>query len=182
MEKIKIEPFFDLEWIMQISGESRLGGDAVQRLAKYHEQWSRYLQAFKIKADNLNYLAIWLDEKVEIEIDALWQNSPSESFMLNALAQCLCMGAVHGLMPEVEEHGCAPVPIANSELIAAILDHKLPYGQKNNYLYALRRYGVLTYLPWQGGCEICALNDSCTHKNASSKTCSPMFVELQGMD
>ena len=43
-------------------------------------------------------------------MDKAWESSPSNAFLYNALAQTMCMAAVHAVIPEVQDAGCAPAP------------------------------------------------------------------------
>jgi len=157
-EHLAIRPYFDLELLMSMSQETRLGGAATERLMELWEQWLPEAHALRVKTDSVEYLAVWLNETVEEEVDKAWDQSPSEAYLYNALAQVLCMSAVHGILPEVQDAGCAPAPRASDTLRAALAAEGLPYTSSGT---PARRYAVVTHYPFKGGCEICALQHAC---------------------
>ena len=83
-----------------------------------------------------------LDESVEQDVDKAWESSPSNAFLYIALAQSMCMAAVHAVIPEVQDAGCAPAPNPTATLRealeagkpvvaleATIISHGMPYPQ-----------------------------------------------------
>jgi hypothetical protein len=157
-EHMEIHPYFDLELLMSMSGETRLGGAVTERLMQMWEQWLPEVHALRIGTDPVEYLAVWLNEKVEEDVDKAWEESPTEAYLYNALAQVLCMGVVHGILPEIQDAGCAPAPRATDKLRAALAAEGLPYTPSDTLA---RRYAVLTHYPFKGGCEICTLLHAC---------------------
>ena len=157
-EHMEIHPYFDLELLMTISQETRLGGAATERLMRLWEQWMPELHALRVKAGAIEYLAVWLNEKVEEDIDKAWEESPSEAYLHNALAQVLCMSAVHGILPEIQDAGCAPAPRTTDALRAALAAEGLSYTPSGT---PARRYAVVTHYPFKCGCEICNLQNAC---------------------
>lgn len=153
-------PYFDLEFFLQTAGETRLAGDEMDECLALWENWAAELRCIPVTATGKTYLAVWLGEGVEKTVDAAWEESPSKGFRLNALAQTLCMCAVHDRLPEVEDAGCAPVPKPDENLAAALCAAGLTARAANGMEYA-RRYTVVTRQPFAGGCEICALVASC---------------------
>jgi hypothetical protein len=157
-EHIEIHPYFDLELLMSMSQESRLGGAVTERLMQLWEQWLPEVHALHIKTDPIEYLAVWLNEKVEEDVDNAWDHSPSDAYLYNALAQVLCMSTVHGILPEVQDAGCAPAPRTTDKLRASLAAEGLPYTSSG---MPARRYAVVTHYPFKGGCEICTLQHAC---------------------
>ncbi len=157
-------PYFDLELFLLTAGETRLGGRETEECLLFWEQWSAFLACKTVAAQNRTFLAVWLGEEVETAVDAAWEASPSRGFLLNALAQTLCMCAVHERIPEIEEAGCAPVPAPDMDLARALTDAGLPArppaDMEGGLLFA-RRFAVVTRIPFSGACEICALLPSC---------------------
>lgn len=153
-------PYFDIELFLLSSGESRLSGDETDRCAALWSQWAAHISVAAVTALGRQYLAVWLSEAVEQAVDEAWGESPSKGFRLNALAQTMCMCAVHERVPEVEEAGCAPVPPPSTELAAALTAKGLPARAANGMELA-RRYAVVTLAPFSGGCEVCSLLSSC---------------------
>ena len=157
-EHVEIHPYFDLELLMSMMQETRLGGAATERLMRLWEQWMPEVHALRIKTDTNEYLAVWLNEKVEEDVDKAWNQSPSDAYLYNSLAQVLCMSTVHGILPEVQDAGCAPAPRTTDKLRAALSAEGLPYTPSGTLA---RRYAVVTHYPFKGGCEICSLQHAC---------------------
>lgn len=103
-----VRPVFDMELMLGLLQETRLGGQVMESLADAWERWLPHLRAMILTVESKQYLAIWLDEDVEREVDDTWGRSATEGFRLNALAQTMIMGAVYQIVPEVEAAGCAP--------------------------------------------------------------------------
>lgn len=159
IESVNVTPYFDVELIMGISQEKRLGGAALERLATLWERWLPELSVRIIDTGKVKYLVAWLGESVESTVDASWAESPSQAYLDNALAQALCMGAVHTALPEIEEAGCAPAPRPTDALREALAQAGLPY--KDDGAALSRRYAVVTHYPFKGACEICHLQAQC---------------------
>jgi len=157
-EPLEIHPYFDLELIMSMGQETRLGGAVTERLMLLWEQWMPEVHALHVKTDPIAYLAVWLNETVEEEVDRAWVESPSDAYLYNTLAQVLCMSTVYGILPEVQETGCAPAPHVTDKLRAALSAEGLPYTPSGT---PTRRYAVVTHYPFKGGCEICSLQHAC---------------------
>lgn len=151
----KIEPGFDLEEFMNFSHESRISSEALDAMNDLWQKWTGLIRAEKVSAGQDSCLAIWLPAEIEAEIDSAWEKSPSEGFMLNNLAQYLCMAAVAELVPQTIDIGCAPTPRMSKDMEAAAANCGATLDGK------LARYAVLTWFPFRGGCEICALSNGC---------------------
>lgn len=156
----QLQPYFDIEDFMALSQEKRLGGAVLERLLGLWETWLPRLRACQITSGASSWLAVWLPEEVEAAVDEAWAQSPSEGFLINSLAQYLCMTGVQELLPQVEAGGCAPSPRPTPELRAALAEQGLPYKSGDSSLLE-RRYAVLTYFPFRGGCEVCHLRPVC---------------------
>ena len=167
-----IHPYFDLELLMSMSQETRLGGAATERLMQLWEQWMPEVRALRIKTEPVEYLAVWLNEKVEEDVDKAWEQSPSDAYLYNALAQVLCMSTVHGILPEVQDAGCAPAPRTTDALRAALGAEGLPYTPSGT---PARRYAVVTHYPFQGGCEICSMQHACPKAQGSGEGTSVLL-------
>ena len=87
----QIQPYFDMEAFMNMSRETRLGGAVLERLVKLWGEWLPELKAYEVGTGKISYLAIWLPESVEQAVDEAWGKSPSDGFLINNLAQFLCM-------------------------------------------------------------------------------------------
>jgi len=165
----QIQPYFDMEAFMNMSRETRLGGAVLERLVKLWGEWLPELKAYEVGTGKISYLAIWLPESVEQAVDEAWGKSPSDGFLINNLAQFLCMAAVQELLPEVEDGGCAPSPRPTSALREAGLG--LPYKSEESSLLS-RRYAVVTHFPFRGGCEICHMQSHCPKGQGQTESAS----------
>ena len=172
-----VRPVFDMELMLGLLQETRLGGQVMENLANAWERWLPCLRAMIIDTDGKRYLAIWLDESVEREVDDTWKQSATEGFRLNALAQTMIMGAVYQLLPEVEQAGCAPAPKPTPALSAALEAEGIPYQEPDGPTLC-RRFSVLTWMPFRGACDICHLRDHCPKAAANAE--SFHSVELPG--
>ena len=120
--------YFDMEGFMALSQESRLGGATLERLCKLWEEWMPQLKVCEIKTAKISYLAVWLPESVEQQVDAAWEKSPSDGWQDNNLAQCTAhMAAVQEVLPQVEDAGCAPAPRPTEALREALSGLGLEY-------------------------------------------------------
>lgn len=155
--EIAVRPVFDLEEFMHFSKETRLDGDALESLGVLWENWAQKLAALQIGGGAHPWLAVWLPASVEEAVDAAWSQSPSQGYLMNCLAQYMCMSAVQELLPQTAAGGCAPAPRPDAALRAPL--EELALVGANGAL--VRRYAVITYYPFRGGCEICALNADC---------------------
>ena len=176
-EKINATPYFDLELIMRNSQETRLGGEAFDRFLSLWEDWKSKLNVYTVDTGKIKYLVTWLPEEVEISIDDAWADSPSKAYADNALAQTLCMSAVHSILPEVENAGCAPAPRPTDNLRTALNEIGLSYKEEGPSLS--RRFAVVTHYPFKGGCEICHLQKNCPKGQGQSGEAS---FELPGYE
>lgn len=160
VKELPAQSEFDLELLMAVSQETRIGGDLMDALSDAWDCWIPHARARQIETEKGSYLLVWLDEAVEDDVDEKWEEAPSEAFMYNALAQVMCMGIVHMLVPQVEEVGCAPAPVPTDALADALEAegvHYLAVGEPG----LSRRFAVVTPYPFRGGCEICALLKKC---------------------
>lgn len=155
---LDIEAYFDLEDFMNFSKESRLDADTLKLLNELWEQWGAQARIMKLERGKQTWLAVWLPQEVEDAIDEAWARSPGEGYLLNSLAQYICMVAVQALVPQAADGGCAPSPKPGLEFRQAMLDCGLAQEQSGALL---RRYAVVTYFPFKGGCEICGMQENC---------------------
>ena len=176
-ECLQITPDLDVELLLGLMQEKRLGGLVLEDLATVWQSWLDKLYAVKLKLGDKEYIAVWLDEEIEHMVDQKWKDAPSESFRLNCLAQSMCMSAVYQLIPEVEYAGCAPAPSLSDDsvnelaynLASALRAEKIPYHNIGISGLA-RRFSVLTPYPFQGACEICSLHEQCPKANANPES------------
>lgn len=164
-----IRPYFDMEGFMRMSQETRLGGAVLERLAGLWGEWLPLLKTCEVTAGKISYLAVWLPESVEQQIDMAWEKSPSDGFMVNNLAQFMCMAAVHEMLPQVEDAGCAPSPRVTENLRHALSSLGLDYTED---ALPARRFAVVTHYPFRGGCEICHLQSRCPKGQGQAESAS----------
>jgi hypothetical protein len=179
VKQLEVTPHFDLELFMNVSQETRIGGEIMDRISGIWERWLAHAHVREITTPAGGYLLAWLDAAVEDEVDDHWEQAPSEAFMINALAQTMCMGLVHAVLPEVEEVGCAPAPHATQSLADALASEGLSYATPGEPTLS-RRYAVVTSYPFKGGCELCALRERCP--KAGGTAAEPASVTLPGFE
>lgn len=160
IESLNVVPYFNLENIMEMSKETRIGGEVMDKLIEKWKEWLPHLHARILKTEKISYLLVWLDSTVDENVDALWENSPSQAYLYNSVAQVMCMGTVHQLLPEIEEAGCAPAPRPTDTLIEILSSPDFP-SYKGDGPALSARYAVLTHYPFKGSCEICHLQKDC---------------------
>lgn len=160
----KITPSFDIEEFMHFSKETRLESDMLENLLTLWEQWVAKLNCQKIESGKKSWVALWLPEEIEIAVDETWQNTPSQGYLMNSLALYLCMSAVQELIPQTADSGCAPMPKPDSALKNQLAS--LGIADKDGSIK--KRYAIITYYPFKGGCEICGLSDQCPKNTTDS--------------
>lgn len=174
-EKMDVTPWFDMELFMSVSQETRIGGEVMDRFMELWKTWTPLLTVKRLDTGKIQYLLVWLDEKVADTVDKAWEDSPSSAFLYNALAQTLCMSAVHSIIPEVEEAGCAPAPKPTEALRAALQAEGIPYKNDKDPTLSLR-YAVVTHFPFKGGCEICVLQRDCPKGQGQSSQSASLVL------
>ena len=174
LKPLDVEPCFDMEMFLSVSQESRIGGELMERIATLWEEWAPHAHAVSFDCGGQGYLLVWLGDVVDEAIDRAWDTRPSEAFFLNALAQVMCMSLVYSVVPQVETAGCAAAPKTSPELGKILAEAGVPYADDGPTLS--RRFAVLTYTPFKGGCEVCSLIKNCP-KGSGAKSLS---VELPG--
>ena len=168
---LAVQPEFDLEEFMNFTKESRIANEALEHLISLWESWRNELQAVTIQHKGKSGLAIWLPEGIERYVDEAWQKSPGEGFLINGLAQYMCMAAVQDVIPQAADGGCAPSPQPALPLTEALGELGLIDRAKSG-LNLLRRYAILSYYPFKGGCEICAMWEQCPKANGHGEFAS----------
>ncbi|MCR4666675.1 MAG: hypothetical protein K5657_05205 [Desulfovibrio sp.] len=167
---------------MEMSHESRIGSAILERIESLWDSWSALLSVKQITIGKIGYLAVWLPEDVEQDVEETWKVSASEGFLLNSLAQYLIMSTVQDLLPEVEDGGCAPSPRPTAALRETLAELGLPYKSETSSLLSLP-YAVVTHFPFRGGCEICHLQDHCPKGQGKAEDASillPGFERKEG--
>jgi hypothetical protein len=162
IEIYKVTPCLDLELLLVNSEMTSIEGKTAEKLMKKWAEWMPFLHARRLELDNKAYLAVWLDADIETAVDKAFASSPSEGFLLNSLAQTLCMGAVCDIVPCVTATGCAALP-EFTEALRAVLA-RLGLCRVSGSLTLTRRYAVVTHFafaPEHIGCAECSLIEQC---------------------
>lgn len=172
IERMEAEPVFELEEFMNFARETRISRQTLETLINFWQNWQNKIAAMQITSGGKSWLAIWLPEEIEREVDKAWEASPSEGFLINSLAQYMCMAAVEQMLPEAAGGGCAPAPepaLALTDALAQLGLLKLNERGKATLgdTALIRRYAILTYYPFRGGCEICAMRKDCPKANGA---------------
>ncbi len=165
IEKLSVSPNFDFELVMGLMQETRLGGQVLEEMVATFERWMPHLNALLLRAGGKKYVAVWLDEKVEEEVDAVFAESSEKGFRMNCVGQAMIMNAVYQLIPEVEDAGCAPAPKPSDDLARVLESAGIPYLEARTGL--VRRFSTLTGYPFRGACDVCWLRPDCPKANGS---------------
>lgn len=168
LETAKFQPRFDFGFFLKNAEEPGMGETEISECRYLWAQWSHHLFSDVAKTRESDILAVWLGREVEEEIDAAWADSPSHGYLLNALAQTLCMCAARERLPELEAAGCAPVPLPTPELASALSVAGLP-ARTGTGLVLARRYSVVTPIPFTGLCAACSLRRECPSRTELKK-------------
>jgi len=147
----------DLSFYLQISGYDTLEPGEVGKITTYWQKWFKYFKAYTL-GEPRGFLAVFLDQEVEREIEGVWLSSPSEALYLDTLAKTMLMAGVKEFVPQLAQLGCAPFPKVNKEIRRKIASTGLEI-KKNGTLS--HKYAVFTYFPYKGGCEVCRLQEDC---------------------
>ncbi len=177
-EKIELTPQFDFFSLLELLEEKKLGGEVIDELGDAWDRWLNHLHIYSLKIGKIGYLLLWLDEAVEEEIDTKWNDSPTDSFRFNCLAQNLIVTAIQELLPAVADAGCAPAPRPTDSLLDVLEEMGVPYN--DNVTALTRRFATITHNPFRGACEICHLQEECPKAKANEQ--SFHSVELKGYE
>ena len=107
--ELDIQPDFDFSTFLFLAQVDEVGPQEMLAVLDVWERWLPMLKIYKL-GDRKGHVLIYLEQGVEDEVDKVWADSPSEGFKHEAIAQTMIMGSLKGLMPELGEKECAPVP------------------------------------------------------------------------
>lgn len=159
---------FDMWFYAEISQEQRLDHDLLMKLEPKWNEWIQNLKGYSLK--NVegagSWLLLFLDGPAEEEIDAIWKESPSDGMHLHSLAITMVMGAARELIPELNEHKCAPLPTPVAPIQDAFEELGLEWVSETTIN---RKYAVFTHMPYKGGCAICAMEEDCPTKQLADR-------------
>ncbi len=155
--ELAIQPEFDFSTFLFLSQIDELGPQEMMAVLDTWDKWLPHLKIYKL-GDRKEHVVIFLEDDVEDQVDEIWKASPSEGFKHEAIAQTMIMGTLKGLMPELGEKECAPVPEPTKPLRRTLEKIGLDM-QESGALN--RKYSTITPYPHRYGCERCHLKDSC---------------------
>ncbi len=151
----------DIEAFMGLAQIKGLEGRETVELLEFWSKWRPCLRVYFLGRKK-GYLAIYMERQVEDEIDAIWEQSPSKGFKMQALVQTMIMGVLRELMPEVSRNQCAPVPRPGKVLKKSLSRIGLELFDEGALNY---KYSTLTYYPFRNGCDVCYLLSTCPKIN-----------------
>lgn len=161
LEKMTVEPSFDLEYFMEISGLMRVDHDLMELIERYWSDWTKALQAYRMEPTRSDgddgFLLVYLDEDSENQVQQAFEANPHHGFAFHNLAITLVMSAAQSLMPELAG-GCVPMPTPDREAKKKFKKLGLEWNETGSMN---RSYAVFTPYPYRGGCEVCHSCDTC---------------------
>lgn len=157
ISELDIQPEFDFSTFLFLAQVDEIGPQEMLSVLGTWEKWRLNLKVYQLGACK-GHVLVYLEKKVEDEVDEIWKASPSEGFKHEAIAQTMIMGTLKALMPELGEKECAPVPEPTKPLRRTL--EKLGLDLQESGAMN-RKYATLTPYPHRYGCERCHLKDSC---------------------
>jgi len=160
VEKLKVEPEFDMMLYLEISGSNRLDHELLGLFETHWEAWKPHFKAMKFtpEGSKKGVLLVYLAEEAEALVEEAWQRSPSQGFALHNLAITMVMTAVRQLVPEVDEGACAPLTAPDRDVKRRFAKLGIEWKEEGA---VNRQYAVFTPMPYSGGCEICLMRETC---------------------
>ncbi|WP_319466123.1 hypothetical protein [uncultured Pseudodesulfovibrio sp.] len=161
LTSLQPKPEFDMMYFMEVAGETRIDQDIMEEFEPFWDKWAaNNLKAYEISNPDGegNFLLIFLDEEAESSIEGIWQDSPTHGLLFHSLAITMVMSAAEGFVPELSNGKCAPLPRPGDVVLGAFEELGLTWNQEGT---VNRKYAVLTPYPYNGGCEICYLSETC---------------------
>lgn len=152
-----VEPNFDFSTFLFLAQMDEIGPHEMHAILNTWERWLPHLKIYKL-GERKGHVAIFLEEPVEHEVDAIWKDSPSEGFKHEAIAQTMIMGTLKMLMPELGEKECAPVPEPTKPIRRTL--ERVGLAMEDSGALS-RKYSTITPYPHRYGCERCYLKDGC---------------------
>jgi hypothetical protein len=166
IKEIAVRPEFDMWQYCEISQETRIDHGLLEELEPRWKEWLSHLKAYTLenRAGEGRFVLVFLGAEVEDVIDAAWGDAPSIGMALHNLAICMVMNSLQGLMPELADNRCAPIPRPGRGVIEAFARLGLTWREEGSLD---RKYAVFTPYPYAGGCEICCICETCPKRKLS---------------
>jgi len=155
------QPEFDMMYFMEIAGETRIDGDILEDFEEFWDKWAvNNLKAYELSntEGEGNFLLIYLNKDVDDAIEGIWQDSPTHGLLFHALAITMVMSSAQGFVPELQAGQCAPLPRPGEGVLGAFEELGLTWNDEGS---VNRKYAVLTPYPYNGGCEVCYMSETC---------------------
>lgn len=163
------KPEFDIVYYMDIAGESRIDQEMMDEFEPFWDKWAKNnLKAYEIVNPDGEgkFMLIFLDHEVDDSIEGIWQDSPTHGLLFHALAITMVMSTAQGFVPELQDGQCAPLPRPDDQMLEVFKELGLTWNQEGT---VNRKYAVLTPYPYNGGCEICYMSDTCPKSTTKSQ-------------
>lgn len=166
IKEIEVRPEFDMWQYCEISQETRIDHATMEELEPRWTEWLKQLKAYTLKntAGAGQFVLVYLDKEAEDVIDGAWGDAPTLGMALHNLAICMVMNALQGLMPELSENRCAPIPKPGKGIVEAFATLGLTWRDEGSLDH---KYAVFTPYPYAGGCEICSISETCPKRKLS---------------
>lgn len=151
------QPDFDFATFLFLAQIDQIGPQEMRAVLETWERWLPHLKIYKL-GERKGFVLVYLEETVEKDVDKIWNDSASEGFKHEAIAQTMIMGTLKALMPELGEKECAPVPEPTKSLRRTL--EKIGLSMHESGALS-RKYSTITPYPHRYSCERCYLKDSC---------------------
>ncbi|WP_243547101.1 hypothetical protein [Pseudodesulfovibrio tunisiensis] len=160
-------PAFDMMYFMEIAQETRLDQDLMEEFEPRWDKWLNHCRAYHLEntQGEGSFALLFLEEEVEDEIEGIWQDSPTHGLLFHSLAITMVMTAAQDLIPELASGHCAPLPRPGKGILDAFAELGLTWNDEGT---VNRKYAVLTPYPYNGGCEICYMSETCPKSTVRS--------------
>jgi hypothetical protein len=163
--ELQVTPFFDLETYMLLTGHKRISADQAARIEQEWHRLHRRLRAYRL-GERKGYVLIYLDGEFERELQQAAEQDGNRAEELQMIAQAMLLAALQETVPESQFSSCAPVPEPNKILKRSLerLGVELSNSGRLNV-----QFGLVTELPFSGGCEDCAIKSTCAKRIMEGK-------------
>jgi hypothetical protein len=162
---VDISPEMDMETYSFLSQTPVFKTTEILEAATYWEKWLPRLKALRLGRDK-GFVAVFLEDEVEREVDEFWRESQARAFRLEAVAQTMIMCGLRVFLPKLDRSKCAPVPVPGKNLKRAVEKAGLVLHDTGTLN---RKYSTLTYYPHKDGCTRCYLKETCPKRFDWSK-------------